>query len=282
MSITSFVEIRLEIGKDYGAVGGPEFNTTVIEMGSGREVRSSNHSNNLGRWELGSRNLVKSDFEYIRDFYRARRGMAQGFRYKDWANFDVTDQNAYPVGSKTIQLVKDFVSGSEADQMTIQKPIAAGFSMKRGGGAFTDFTLDTTTGIITLTTPDWTGSITAITKASQGVVTITAHGRSNGDELYLSAIGGMTELNGVTVTLSNVTADTFQIDVDTTNFTTYTSGGSAEKYVQSSETLTWTGEFDTPIRFDSDQFRAEFIHFRDSDGQAVFNLQSLPIVGLKL
>lgn len=78
-------------------------------------------------------------------------------------------------------------------------------------------------------------NITAITKANPGVVTSAAHGRSNGDIMYLASIGGMTQLNGRFVKLAGVTTDTYQLkdwdgnNIDTTNYTTYTSGGTASK-----------------------------------------------------
>lgn len=76
-------------------------------------------------------------------------------------------------------------------------------------------------------------TITAITKANPGVVTSASHGFSNGDEVYVDSIGGMTELNGRNYLVANVTTNTFTLqdlfgnDIDTTSFTTYTSGGTA-------------------------------------------------------
>ena len=78
-------------------------------------------------------------------------------------------------------------------------------------------------------------NITAITKANPGVVTSAGHGLSNGDEIFISSVGGMTELNTRNYRLANVTTDTFTLTdlfgaaIDTTNFTTYTSGGTAEE-----------------------------------------------------
>jgi len=47
-----------------------------------------------------------------------------------------------------------------------------------------------------------------------------------GDEVTLSGVGGMTEVNGNTYTVGTVTASTFQLDAtDSSAFTTYTSGG---------------------------------------------------------
>jgi len=97
-------------------------------------------------------------------------------------------------------------------------------------------------------------NISAITKANPCVVTATSHGVSNGDEIHLSGIGGMTELNGDrfkaraisthTITLT----DTAGNDIDSTNFTTYTSGGAAliaydeiaNGAATADNTITWT------------------------------------------
>jgi len=76
-------------------------------------------------------------------------------------------------------------------------------------------------------------TITAITKASVGVITATAHGYENGKWLWLDSIAGMTELNNRFVKVANKTTNTFEItdlddvNIDTTNYTTYTSGGDA-------------------------------------------------------
>lgn len=80
-------------------------------------------------------------------------------------------------------------------------------------------------------------NITAITQANPGVVTSAAHGFANGDWVYLSAIGGMTQLNSNTYEVANVTANTFTLKsiytgvaVNTSSFTAYTAGGTAARY----------------------------------------------------
>ena len=76
-------------------------------------------------------------------------------------------------------------------------------------------------------------TISAATKASPGVLTATSHGFSNGDEIYIDSVAGMTELNGRNYLVANVTTHTFTLTdlfataINTTNFTTYTSGGTA-------------------------------------------------------
>ncbi len=77
--------------------------------------------------------------------------------------------------------------------------------------------------------------ITGITKANPGVVTSVAHGLSNGNDVYLASIVGMVELNGRTVRIANVAADTFELtdldgnNINTTNYTTYGSAGTAAR-----------------------------------------------------
>lgn len=70
--------------------------------------------------------------------------------------------------------------------------------------------------------------IEGVTKAADGVMTITAHGFTSGDTLYISGIAGMTQLNGQTITVTVVDADTFTIGVDTSGYGAYTSGGVAK------------------------------------------------------
>lgn len=75
-----------------------------------------------------------------------------------------------------------------------------------------------------------TKAISGITKANPAVVTTATHGYSNGDHIWINDVGGMTELNGRRFTIANVTSTTFELSgVDSSNYTTYTSGGTAAK-----------------------------------------------------
>lgn len=75
-------------------------------------------------------------------------------------------------------------------------------------------------------------TITGITKANPAVVTSNSHGYSNGDHIYISDVVGMTEINSTTrrYTAANVATNTFELSgIDSTSYTTYSSGGSAYK-----------------------------------------------------
>lgn len=90
-------------------------------------------------------------------------------------------------------------------------------------------------------------TITGITKANPGVVTAAAHGFTNGDLVLLSGIGGMHELNNRIVTVASATANTFATGIDTSGYTTFTSGGSAAKLIQ--VTTTYAADELQELRF---------------------------------
>lgn len=70
--------------------------------------------------------------------------------------------------------------------------------------------------------------ITNITKANPGVVTSPLHGFSTGDQVTISGVVGMTDVNGNTYTVTVLTTDTFRISQDTTAYGTYLNSGTAK------------------------------------------------------
>lgn len=76
-------------------------------------------------------------------------------------------------------------------------------------------------------------TVTGITQANPGVVTSATHGYSNGQEIVITGIVGMAELNGRNFIVRNKTTNTFTLEdmygaaVDTSSFTAYASGGTA-------------------------------------------------------
>lgn len=80
----------------------------------------------------------------------------------------------------------------------------------------------------TFASVDTIATISGITQANPAVVTAIAHGFSNGDLIYINGVVGMTEVNYLTFTVANKTADTFELaGIDSSGYTAYTSGGKA-------------------------------------------------------
>ncbi len=80
-------------------------------------------------------------------------------------------------------------------------------------------------------------TITNITQASVAVVTSVLHGFSNGDRIKIIDVEGMTQVNGRTYLVANQAANTFEltttagVNIDSTAYTAYTSGGEAHELV---------------------------------------------------
>jgi len=93
-------------------------------------------------------------------------------------------------------------------------------------------------------------TISAITKANPAVVTATGHGYSNGDEVVISGVVGMTEVNGKRFLVANKATNTFELtnkdgtNINSSSFTTYTSGGVANKVFEITTPYTTAQLFD--------------------------------------
>jgi len=79
-----------------------------------------------------------------------------------------------------------------------------------------------------------TTTITGATAASPVVISSTGHGYSDGDDVFISGIAGMTELNGRWFIVANKTPNDYELttihgdNVDGTAYTAYSSGGVAD------------------------------------------------------
>lgn len=73
-------------------------------------------------------------------------------------------------------------------------------------------------------------SITGISQANPAVVTANGHGYGNGDEVFISGVSGMNEINSGFYDVVNATANTFELSgVDSSAYGAYASGGTVSK-----------------------------------------------------
>lgn len=88
----TFHDIRLPDEIEQGATGGPTFHTTILDLVNGAEVRNADWSEARHEWELAYGIQTKEDYEVVRAFFFARRGMTHTFRFKDWSDYSMTDE----------------------------------------------------------------------------------------------------------------------------------------------------------------------------------------------
>jgi len=93
-------------------------------------------------------------------------------------------------------------------------------------------------------------TITGITQANPAVVTASSHGYSNGDEVLISGVSGMTEVNNKRFLVADKTTNTFElqdkdgVDINSTGFTAYSSGGVSNKVFELATPYTTAQLFD--------------------------------------
>ncbi len=73
-------------------------------------------------------------------------------------------------------------------------------------------------------------AITAISSATAGVVTSAGHGLSVGDTVVFTGVAGMTQINDmIGVVTAVASSSSYTVNIDTTNFTAYSSDGTGAK-----------------------------------------------------
>jgi uncharacterized protein (TIGR02217 family) len=153
--MTAFHEVRFPDNIAYGATGGPEFATTVVVTGAGHEQRNVNWAEARGRWDVGSGLKNQQQLDELIAFFRARKGKAYGFRFKDWTDYKATGQLlGTGDGVQTqFQLVKRYPSGGVIEVRTVSKPVAGSVRIYKGGvEQLSGWSVDATAGIVTFGT----------------------------------------------------------------------------------------------------------------------------------
>lgn len=197
-------------------------------------------------------------------------GMFGGFRVKDVADWTTNGWTSAPTyydqlcttissAAGTYQLIRWYGTegGSTAARRRIRKPVIGTVLVGIRDAASIDhqiaaFSVDTTTGIITLSA-NKTKSITSITQASQAVVDVgSLHGLVVGDSLHFSGVAGMTQINNRRGEVTAIGATTVTVNINSSAFSAYTSGGTVNSRPQSGETVRSGCEFDIPCRFETD------------------------------
>jgi uncharacterized protein (TIGR02217 family) len=163
MADASFHEVQFPVGISYGAVGGPGFHTTVLTLVSGYEQRNMDWSRARATYDVAQGLKTQAELNTLIRFFMSRRGKAFGFRFKDWSDYQVPnwrrvpgDIEALPVMfttdgvTRTFQIVKNYGDLVGNYLRNIRKPVPGTVQLTANGVASSNFTVDLTTGIVTL------------------------------------------------------------------------------------------------------------------------------------
>lgn len=268
--MSEFIEERLSLAVRQGAGYGDAYAVEIVTTGGGQESRSLKHPFPVRRFNIAF--VMDSDAlgAAVLDLYHRAYGQYAGFRVRiadDYSTNGWTgtpgpaDQAMALVSTGVYQLQKAYGAAAPVTALgrpvrTLFKPVAGTVRVAIAGVEVTNtgrtrWTVVTTTGRVTFA-DNITNAITGITQAASAVVTVgSSHVLRANDVVHFSSVVGMTQINGLRGTITSVGATTVTVDIDTTLFTAYSSGGTLNTRPQSGEAVTAGCEFDVPMRFNS-------------------------------
>ena len=182
-----FHDVQFPTDISYGSQGGSGWNTGIVELDSGAEEAYQRWSSSKHQYDAAYGVKTRAQLVTVMKFLDARNGSANRFRYKDWTDYASTADGGTTAFSgagggaaattnadqqigvgdgvkTTFQLVKRYTSGPTTYVRNITRPIAGTLlvSFDTGGGPVNQssgFTLDTSTGVVTFTTPPANGTV---------------------------------------------------------------------------------------------------------------------------
>lgn len=286
-------------------IGGPEFATEVVVLASGHEARNANWSQARRRYDAAIAVRTLSDFAEVEQHFHAVSGRHHGFRFKDFGDASADSSNGllrplhgtvqvgsagFGYGVPSYQLVKRYARGTLTHDRDIRKPVAGTVTVRRGGvavtfgGAAGQIALDTASGIVTFVA-DATRSINGVTvgAATQLQCDSALPGIVIGDRIYVTGLSGADAalLNNLSHAVTNIVGNVYTVSTNTAGKTVTPGAGAVAAYPQADEALDWAGQFDVPVRFDTDRLRRRLLT-RDAAGQYLVDCDEIPLVEIRV
>lgn len=157
-----FHNVKLPDNIAQGFEAGPGASTVVQSTASGHEYRVQRAAQLRHRYRGTKDGVEYEEWSELLDFFHGRRGALHGFRFKDWGDYSTAEDGVSAPGiidvvlgtgngsDQTFQLSKLYDgTGPAPYSRPITLPVAGTVKAAINGVETTDFTVDTTTGIVT-------------------------------------------------------------------------------------------------------------------------------------
>jgi uncharacterized protein (TIGR02217 family) len=133
----AFDDVLFPLALGRAAQVSPGFSTAIVTTASGREQRNAAWASGRMRYDVGTGVRSETDLQTLIDFFRARRGAAKGFRFRDPLDHSATDQLiGTGDGVRTrFALVKHYGAGPDAETRPISRPVPGSVSVFVSGQA---------------------------------------------------------------------------------------------------------------------------------------------------
>jgi uncharacterized protein (TIGR02217 family) len=163
MRMDGFHEVRFPLDISLRGSGGPERRTDVVTLGSGREQRNARWARSRRRYEAGYGVKTLAALSSVIAFFEERRGRLYGFRWRDRSDYSsgLPGASVTPLdqaigrgdgSNPAFQLIKTYGATFAPYAREILKPVQGTVRVAVAGVEkipTSDFTVDTTTGVVT-------------------------------------------------------------------------------------------------------------------------------------
>lgn len=261
-----FLEERISSLIRMGSSYVDDYAVDIVTTSGGQEYRSLVHPFPVRKFDVSY--LLDNDKTYaeLQAIYHRAHGRFAGFRarcFDEWSSNGRTgtptafDQPMGLVSAGVYQLRKLYGTDKAAGATgyayrEIKKPVSGTVRVAIGATEIRadDWSVDATTGRVTFSA-DKTTAVTAISKAASAVLTVGANSFVVGESVHVSGVTGMVQINGLRALITARDASTITVAINSTAFSTYTSGGVVHTRPQTGEAVTAGFEFDFPVRFNT-------------------------------
>lgn len=165
----AFHDVRFPAVIGRNARGGPEWRTTVVTLGSGAEERNAGWANARRRYDVSYGIRSADDLAEVIAFFDARRGRLNGFRFKDWSDFQSCLPSATPAATdqalgtgdgvvRSFRLRKWYGDGAGGVWRTIRRPVSGTVKVALAGVTqASGWTVNLSTGTVSFTVAPGSG-----------------------------------------------------------------------------------------------------------------------------
>ncbi|WP_174801728.1 DUF2460 domain-containing protein [Martelella limonii] len=165
----SFHEVRFPLRLSLSVSGGPVRRTDIVNLSNGHEARNQRWRDSRRSYDAGSALRSVSDLYELMGFFEARGGQLYGFRFRDPVDFkscgplsqpDAGDQwiGTGDGAANQFQLIKTYGDSAASLARAITKPVAESVKVSVNGNEVSGFSVDRTTGLVTLASPPPSGA----------------------------------------------------------------------------------------------------------------------------
>lgn len=287
--MSHFIEERLPVCINYGASFSQQPAVQITKTAGGNEYRSLRHPFVQLAYDVAYERPAKFIREQILDLYHRCNGTFRGFRLKDFKDYTTNNYVDPPTAlDQPMQLVNPTVPGvyqimrwygDPADTLCarrrIRKPVSGTVLVGVSGDELpaSQWSVDNTTGLVTMAA-NKSRSITAISKASAAVLEVGSNSFAVGESVVITGVSGMTQINGQRALITaKPTSTSIAVAINSTAYSTWTSGGTVQTQPAAGELVTGGCEFDIPCRFGG-ELDASFtnLDFISADGITVVEI----------